>query len=357
MVTPTYGAVAADLDGDGWDDLVISRHQQRGRVLLNRRGRFRPAPSDPLSVTDRHGCGSADLDGDGDDEVVCAVGASGGVKMKVNHVLLRPLVRNPPNAAWSMGVADPLGRGRRVAAVQVDGDRVPELLITNDPLRVDGLPGVNRLFQVGAGTDPRPAGGLGLDLPIGGACASSGQLDGAGPEEVVVCTEEPWHGRAGLHVFRRRDGVYVDATRALGLSSANDVDAVVADFDGDGRRDIAQLSAGRLIVSLQRGGRLRRAASIGIQAGRAIAAGDVNRDRRPDLYVVQGGSPNRPDLVLINGGSGRSWRRAAVPSVRSGSADDVVAIDHDRNGRMDFLVLNGNPSSGPVQLIAAFARR
>ena len=171
-----------------------------------------------------------------------------------------------------------------------------------------------------------------------------------------MCTVEPWLGRPGLHVFRRRDARFVDATRALGLSPLNDVDAVAADFDGDGRTDIAQLSRSRLIVSLQRAGGMRRAFSVAVQQGHALAAGDVNRDRRADLYVVQGGSRNIADRLFINRGSGRRFSSASIPSTRSGSADDVVTIDHDRNGLDDFLVLNGRSFAGPVQLIAAFRR-
>ena len=222
---------------------------------------------------------------------------------------------------------------------------------------MDGLPAVNRLYQNGDGSGLHPASGLGLDLPIGGACALSAELDGRDVPEVVVCTEEPWLGRPGLHAFRRRNGRYVEATRALGLVPSNDVDAVAADFDGDGRTDIAQLSASRLVVSLQRAGRMQRVLAMPVQQGQALAAGDVNRDRRADLYIVQGRTSNIPDRLLVNAGSGRRFRAARIPSTRSGLADDVVTIDHDRNGRADFLVLNGREGAGPVQLIAAFPRR
>ena len=176
----------------------ISRHQQKGRVLLNRRGHFRPAPSDPLRVIDRHGCDGADLDGDGDEEIHCAIGASGGVKFKANELLLEPQRARQGNAAWTHGVADPIGRGRLASFVQIDGDRAPELLVTNDPLRVDGLPAVNRLYQNdGDGSGMRPATGLGLDLPIGGECAlSAAARQGRGRRSHRV------HGRAMARAAR-----------------------------------------------------------------------------------------------------------------------------------------------------------
>ena len=58
----------------------------------------------------------------------------------------------------------------------------------------------------------------------------------------------------------------------------------------------------------------------------------------------------------LNRGNGRVFRHLAVPRVSGGAAESVTAIDHDRNGLMDFLVLNGARSShvGPVQLIALY---
>ena len=43
------------------------------------------------------------------------------------------------------------------------------------------------------------------------------------------------------------------------------------------------------------------------------------------------------------------------PEPSGGVADDVYAIDHDADGRTDFLALNGKDSTpGPVQLIASY---
>jgi hypothetical protein len=357
MVTPTYGGTRLDADGDGWDDLLISRHQQHGRLLLGRDGRFAAATGDPLPRRDRHGCAAADVDDDGRDEAYCAVGASRGVKLKSNELFLDLEQERLVNAAGPWGVADHLGRGRLASFMDVDADGHPDLLVTNDPLRVDGLPSLDRLYVNDSGAGFRPAPGLGLDLPVGGGCALSAQLDGKAGPEVAICTDEPWHGPAGLHVFRPERGRYVEATKDLGLRPDGAVDAVAADFDGDGAADIAQLSPSRLVVSVQRGQRLRRIASVAIGDGRALAAGDVNGDGRADLYVSRGGPGNADDRLLISLRSGRAYRSVAIPQARSGGADDVITIDHDRNGLADFLVLNGLERAGPIQLIAAFRPR
>ena len=86
---------------------------------------------------------------------------------------------------------------------------------------------------------------------------------------------------------------------------------------------------------------------------------DVNGDGRPDLYVMRAKSAtsaNAPDQVYLNDGSGKSFSlMSSIPSTSQGAAESVWPIDHDRNGLIDFLVLNGNGTAhGPVQLVAFF---
>jgi hypothetical protein len=63
---------------------------------------------------------------------------------------------------------------------------------------------------------------------------------------------------------------------------------------------------------------------------------------------------NRRDLLLVSREHGRSFVSVRIPQTTRGSADDVIALDHDRNGLADFVVLNGRQKAGPVQLLAAF---
>ena len=63
-----------------------------------------------------------------------------------------------------------------------------------------------------------------------------------------------------------------------------------------------------------------------------------------DLYVQRGRRGNEPDLLLVSRQRGRRWISRPIPQAHGGLADDVVALDHDRNGLVDFFVTNGRQS-------------
>ena len=50
------------------------------------------------------------------------------------------------------------------------------------------------------------------------------------------------------------------------------------------------------------------------------------------------------------------FRTVDVPGTATGAPDDVVAIDHDHDGRDAFLVLAGAGWPAPLQLIEAVRR-
>ncbi len=78
--TITFGAVFADIDNDGDDDLLVSRHARGPAIYLNQgQRRFTEATELlPRSKGDRHGMTVADLDNDGDRDIVIACGGSDG---------------------------------------------------------------------------------------------------------------------------------------------------------------------------------------------------------------------------------------------------------------------------------------
>ncbi|GEM_PF-216430 len=124
-------------------------------------------------------------------------------------------------------------------------------------------------------------------------------IDGDGALDLVVTTE-----RSGNYLFRNRDGGFdaADMVKLPGDDRAVTQSLAFADFDRDGRLDIAVGNAG-----------------IGISA-----PGFGNR------YA-----DNQPNRLLLNRGDGAFEER--VPDAYPGQTLTMLASDFDRNGTIDLL--------------------
>lgn len=353
----THGAVRADFNGDGWPDLFIGRHSEPGRLLINHRGRFDDARGFAMPDRDRHGCDAADVDADGRLDLYCAIGASKGSALKANELWMAEADGSYTDRATELRASDPLGRGRLAAFFDLDHDAYPDLFIADRPDRIDGLPSRHRVLGSARGTVFQARSTAGFDAGSGADCLLTGDLDRDGWEDVVLCTRGYRPYGYGIRILRNVRGRLIDVTATARVPRAKTLDATLADVDGDRRLDIIEVTRTQLRIHLRRGSRYVLAHTRRLIDGAAIAAGDADGDGDMDLFVAQGSTTvQRPDLLLLNQGNGRRFRRLALPGVRGGAAESVTAIDHDRNGLTDFLVLNGSRSShtGPTQLIALY---
>jgi hypothetical protein len=180
---------------------------------------------------------------------------------------------------------------------------------------------------------------------------SVADLDKDGCQDLLVATT------SGLHVYHNNQGNgFTDVAASVGLGQ-NPADVTLADVNSDSWPDVIEVSSTELRVLLNTNGRFSSAFSTALQYGVSVAAGDVNGDDRPDIYVLRGASgANPPDQVYLNNGIGTGFSQmSSIPSTSQGQADFVAPIDYDGNGLTDFLVLNGGKTNpGPVQLIAFF---
>jgi hypothetical protein len=356
QTTETFGGFATDFDGNGYRDVFYSRHGGvLPRLAMGGPGGFSDAPTSAFSPVDRHGCDSADVDRDGNRDILCSVGAQRGKAIRRNELSLAPDKPDGRLVTGALGLSDPLGRGRHVAFIRLDGDAWPDVFIGNAPDRDDGLPGSNRFYRNARGTFvPAPA--VGLDTAHGTLCVDVGDVDGDGDEDLAYCSAYDFGRRAaGLRLLHNRGGRLVDVTASLGIRPIGDIDVSFADVDGDGLRDLIQLAPNLVRVSRATRSGYRTSFEARTSAAVALAAGDVNGDGRADLYIARGSDDrNSKDLLLISERGGRAFTSVRLPHTYEGRADDVIALDHDLNGFADFVVLNGRRIPGPVQLIAAY---
>ena len=259
-----------------------------------------------------------------------------------------------------MRATDPFGRGRLSLFFDLDHDKYADLFLADRPARPDGLPSRHRVLANPTGNRYLARSVAGIDSGSGADCLRAADLDRDGWEDIVLCERAMDRPSSyGLRIIRNDKGRLVDVTSTTGIAKRQAVDAIVADMDGDRRPDIIEVTPYQLRIHLRRGDRYILGYTRTLTHGVAVGAGDVDGDGDLDLYIAQGSrTKQRADVMLRNRGNGRAFDAMAVPAANGGSAESVTALDYDKNGLTDFLVLNGkgalNP--GPVQLIAFFPR-
>jgi hypothetical protein len=307
---------SADFDADGDDDLAAADLNGTSFVLLSQGdGAFGP-PRLLSQARQTRWLALADLDGDGlldlaaasphtNEVAVSLGGAGGGFRFLQSH---RPIRGNP----HCVEALDWNGDGRRDLAA--------------------GLPDTGTWPLLGAGA---PGGlepcALTLELGLHGAALrylSAGDLDGDGRDDLASA--------AGLAGLSRGDGTFaplLDAALPGGVISP-----LIADFDGDGARDVTFTDPQGVHVYARRGGEAFGAPATVPHVGRfpyTAAGADLNQDGKSELLIAD---IDAPHLTVYRGAaSPRLFETAAaIGGVRSAGALALGAVDGD--GMSDLVI-------------------
>jgi hypothetical protein len=341
-----YVADAGDVDGDGYHDLLAidvpyATFRETGHVFLYRGGpRDRPMTV-AWSVTGQSrdsGIGTAmtsagDVNGDGYDDVVIGenIASDRFDREGVVRVFLgspEGLAKTPAWSVWGGQAVAQLG-GWMYTAGDVNGDGYDDVLV--GAAVWDGSTfdcGQARLYLGGAGgVANKPAWtveGAGTNSHLGVMVAGAGDVNADGFADVVIGepqfsdVERPERGRALLFLGSKSGLSPTPAWQVQGAVAYMHLGYAVrgiGDLDGDGYDDVAvgapQYTDGKRIhlgaAEVYRGTRDGCEAtaawrSIGVAAdehfGWGLACGDLNGDRIPDLVVS---APFYGDSLLERG--------------------------------------------------------
>jgi hypothetical protein len=364
-----------------------------------------PAPGEPwfvdvteaVGVTFRHfdsatpqhyiqetmGSGVAwiDFDGDGWLDLFCV--QDGPVRPAAGPAPTNKLYRNKGDGTFAdvteaAGLARG-GYGMGTAVGDFDNDGYDDLLVTY-------LGGVVLYHNQPDGRGSRWFADVteraGLRDPHWATSAAWGDIDGDGWLDLYVCNYcevdlanypvckdhrsgesmscPPSHFTSVPHRLYRNngDGSFSDITGPSGVGAASPspgLGVVMVDLDGDGRLDIYVANDMRpaFLFHNQGGGRFVEKASLAgcalgpdgtLVAGMGVAAGDVDGNGRPSLFVTN--FEKKPNVLYVNRGkllfADRSMQSGlGGPSIpRLGFGTEF--FDADLDGRLDVAVANGH---------------
>jgi len=343
VLTPHAGWVldTGDLDGDGHLDVVASPPGPATILFGNGDGSFRTVDLGAAVLDVRVG----DFDADGRPDLVAVY------LNDPNYAVF--MLRNQGSGAFASPGVSLIATGIPVGMVAADLDGDGDLDLAVNTHVVTGTGELQLYYNDGTGVFARREAVPSGAFPSG---LAAGDLDGDGVAELVSLEKS----QNQVLVFRRASaGAW--ASTAYAVRAVGD-DIAVADVDGDGHRDVVLVTEGVATTFLGRGdgslgpGRetdLRApAVSRAIQGGLAVA--DFDGDGRADVAFGLN-SDGFASLTLALGGSGGSFTAVPVqqPSAPPGPLQIRGSASADLNGdRKADLLLNWGDFSLGVQLAA-----
>lgn len=350
----SWGTAIADVNGDGWPDVLLNRHTQPPVLYTGGPGGLTELALPWPAPMDRHNCAWGEANGDGRPDLFCAQGTLSSTGEGPNELWLN-LPTGFVEAAATYGLDRPLARGRTATWIDYDSDGDLDVFL-GSAVR-EGYGDVMMRNDRGVFVEAT----TGIEGERDTESATWADWDGNGYPDLLIAT-----GAGRTIAFTNKAGVFTRTTIPA-LGARHWLGSTWGDFNGDGRPDLAVIDKSYVRILRNNGGTFTTVRNTSVTLGRSVAWVDLNNDGRLDLYLVlsargevPGSVDDRRDLLLM------ATRRGTFEIVRpdelagwDGSGDGASVLDYNHDLRMDVVVSNGRARwpGKPVLLENVFATK
>jgi hypothetical protein len=312
-------ASIGDLNGDGNPDIVLvkGRHWQVTSLVLfgDGKGHFTPGPALPSKAAKSYSAFLIDMT------------KSGHLDMVLSNDELDPklVLLNDGKGNFTVGgtYGDPKWSTRNAAVGDLNGDGYPDIAIANRGMTSYVCFNDGKLHF-----DCHP-----LEDSPSAATVAIADINGDGANDVIYACRDTCQSLVyfndGKGTFKRKE--------TWGPPKASIRAMAVADFDADGRMDIAACPENLGCFVYLNDGNAKFGSGIQFQKPGAVPysmiAADLNRDHRPEVVV---GYVDAPGEIYFNDGTGKKYQ--AVPfGDDKGSVYGMAAGDLNGDGWPDIV--------------------